>query len=144
MPSRSMRRGKPAAPSAPVLDFDIETLVTEDDAPVDNMPSEKQQRLLTDPLYSSWSGPGAGRTFLAAANVGVFPEPRNPAIVPDVFVSLDVQVAENWWDKSAPVVLRVGVRQAARIWWWRWCRTRKATRWVGSGSGTRGWELGTT
>ena len=63
------------------------------------MPSEKQQRLLTEPLYSSWGGPGAGRTFLAAANVGVFAEARNPAIVPDVFLSLDVQVADNWWDK---------------------------------------------
>ena len=88
------------ARSEPALGADIETLVTEDDTPVDNMPSEKQQRLLTEPLYSSWGGPGAGRTFLAAANVGVFPEPRNPAIVPDVFVSLDVQVAENWWDKA--------------------------------------------
>ena len=78
---------------------DLETLITEDDTPVDNMPSEKQQRLLTEPLYSSWAGPGAGRRFLAAANVGVFPEPRNPAIVPDVFLSLDVQVADNWWDK---------------------------------------------
>ena len=78
---------------------DIEALVTEDDTPVDNMPSEKQQRLLTEPLFSSWSGPGAGRTFVAAANVGVFPEPSNPAIVPDVFVSLDVQVHENWWAK---------------------------------------------
>ena len=92
--------GNVVAPSASSLDVDIETLVTEDDTPVDNMPSEKQQRLLTDPLYSSWSGPGTGRTFLAAANVGVFPEPRNPAIVPDVFVSLDVQVAENFWDKA--------------------------------------------
>ena len=88
------------APALPEVDFDIESLVTEDDTPVDNMPSEKQQRLLTEPLYSSWAGPGAGRTFLAAANVGVFPEPRNPAIVPDVFVSLDVQVAENWWEKA--------------------------------------------
>ena len=88
-----------AEPSAAALGVDIETLVTEDDTPVDNMPSEKEQRLLTEPLYSSWSGPGGGRTFLAAANVGVFPEPRNPAIVPDVFVSLDVQVAENFWDK---------------------------------------------
>ena len=35
------------------LDIDIESLVTEDDTPVDNMPSEKQQRLLTEPLYSS-------------------------------------------------------------------------------------------
>ena len=87
----------PAAP-APALDFDIETLVTEDDSQVD-MRSEKQQRLLTGPLYSSWSGPGEGRSFVAAANVGVFPEPRNPAIVPDVFVSLDVQGHENLWDK---------------------------------------------
>ena len=79
---------------------DIEALVTEDDTPVDNMPSEKQQRLLTEPLFSSWAGPGAGRTFVAAANVGVFPEPSNPAIVPDVFLSLDVQVHENWWDKA--------------------------------------------
>ncbi len=89
-----------AATRSAALGVDVETLVTEDDTPVDNMPSEKQQRLLTEPLYSSWSGPGAGRTFLAAANVGVFPEPRNPAIVPDVFVSLDVQVHENFWDKA--------------------------------------------
>ena len=88
-----------AAPSAAALGVDIETLVTEDDTPVVNMPSEKQQRLLTEPLYSSWSGPGAGRSFLAAANVGVFPEPRNPAIVPDMFLSLDVQPHRDWWDK---------------------------------------------
>ena len=92
-------------PPAPVagpagLGVDIETLVTEDDTPVDNMPSEKQQRLLTEPLYSSWYGPGGGRSFLAAANVGVFPESRNPAIVPDVFLSLDVQPHSNWWDKA--------------------------------------------
>ena len=89
-----------AAPSAAALGVDIESLVTEDDTPVDNMPSEKQQRLLTEPLYSSWSGPGAGRIFLAAANVGVFPVPRNPAIVPDVFLSLDVQPHRDWWDKK--------------------------------------------
>ena len=88
------------AGAAAALGVDVETLVTEDDTPVDNMPSEKQQRLLTEPLFSSWSGPGGGRSFVAAANVGVFQEPRNPAIVPDVFVSLDVQVHENWWDKK--------------------------------------------
>ena len=99
----SMPRAAPVAEpagAAAARGFDIETLVTEDDTPVDNMPSEKQQRLLTEPLYSSWSGPGDGRIFLAAANVGVFPEPRNPAIVPDVFVSLDVQPHRNWWDKA--------------------------------------------
>ena len=97
-PVRAVRDA--AAPSARAVNVDIDSLVTEDDTPVDNMPSEKQQRLLTEPLYSSWSGPGAGRTFLAAANVGVFPEPRNPAIVPDMFLSLDVQVHQNFWDKA--------------------------------------------
>lgn len=33
-------------------------LITEDDNPVDNLFSEKQQRLLTEPIYTSWSGPG--------------------------------------------------------------------------------------
>src|SRR6266498_76359 len=79
---------------------DIQGLVTEDETPVDNMPSEKHQRLLTEALYSSWAGPGAGRPFLAAANVGVFPLARNPAIVPDVFLSLDVEVAQDWWQKE--------------------------------------------
>ena len=79
---------------------DIQGLVTEDDTPVDNLASEKHQRLLTETLYSSWDGPGAGRPFLAAANVGVFALVRNPAIVPDVFLSLDVEVAQDWWQKE--------------------------------------------
>jgi Putative restriction endonuclease len=78
----------------------IQGLVTEDDTPVDNLASEKHQRLLTETLYSSWDGPGAGRPFLAAANVGVFALVRNPAIVPDVFLSLDVEVAQDWWQKE--------------------------------------------
>ena len=76
---------------------DIQSLITEDDTPVDNLPSEKQQRLLTEPLYSSWADAGAGRPFLAAAHVGIFSVARNPAIVPDMFLSLDVQVADDWW-----------------------------------------------
>jgi Uma2 family endonuclease len=67
---------------------------------VDNLPSEKHQRLLTEPLYSSWSGLGEGRPFLAAANVGIFYLARSPAIVPDVFLSLDVEVAPDWWKKE--------------------------------------------
>lgn len=76
----------------------VETLVTEDETPVDNLFSEKQQRLLTEPLYSCWSGPpgepeaGAQRRpFLVAANVGLFPSIHQPPLVPDVFLSLDVQ-----------------------------------------------------
>jgi Uma2 family endonuclease len=79
---------------------DVQAIITEDDEPVDNLPSEKQQRLLTETLYSSWAGPGDGRTFLAAASVGVFYLARRPAIVPDMFLSLDVEVPENWWEKE--------------------------------------------
>lgn len=79
---------------------DVSGLITEDDTPVDNLPSEKQQRLLTEPLYSSWAGPGDSRPFLVAANVGVFYIARNPAIVPDVLLSLDVEVADDWWRKE--------------------------------------------
>lgn len=74
---------------------DISHLVTEDDAPVDNMFSERQQRLLVETLYASWSGPppeedGLPRKYMASANVGVFSSPHDPPIVPDVFISLDV------------------------------------------------------
>jgi Uma2 family endonuclease len=78
----------------------VQAIITEDDEPVDNLPSEKQQRLLTETLYNAWSGPGEGRSFLAAANVGVFYLARRPAIVPDMFLSLDVEVPENWWEKE--------------------------------------------
>ena len=78
---------------------DISYIVTEDDTPVDNFPSEKQHRLLTEPLYSFWAGPGEGRTFLVAANVGLYASLRQPLLVPDIFLSLDVQIAEDWWSK---------------------------------------------
>ena len=75
----------------------IDHLITEDDEPVDNMPLEKQQRLLVEPLYSSWQ---SEQPFIAAANVGIFGSPNQPAIVPDMFLSLKVQVADNWWAKE--------------------------------------------
>ncbi|AFZ17272.1 Uma2 family endonuclease [Allocoleopsis franciscana] len=75
---------------------DANSLVTEDDTPVDNFASAKQQRFLIGTLYSSEQE----RTFLAEANVGIYHTDGQPAIVPDVFLSLDVQVPENWWDKQ--------------------------------------------
>ena len=73
---------------------EMETLVTEDDTPVDNILSEKQQRLLTEPLYSAWTGPEERapehRGFLALANVGLFYALRQPPLVPDVMLALDV------------------------------------------------------
>ncbi len=82
------------------FDLDIENIVTEDDEPVDNLASEKQQRLLTEPLYSYPFQPPEGELFLAAANVGVFYGTREPPLVPDMFLSLDVKVADNWWEKK--------------------------------------------
>ena len=79
---------------------DISKLITEDDTPVDNIFSEKQQRLLTEPLYSSWQGPGEGRSFVALANVGVFYLARNPAIVPDVLFSADVEMPDDFSRKE--------------------------------------------
>jgi len=78
---------------------DYEQFVTEDDAPVDNFFSEKQQRLLTEPLYSARAAERLGRSLLAAANVGVFYGEGQPAIVPDALVSLDVELAADLWPK---------------------------------------------
>ena len=73
---------------------EMENLITEDDTPVDNIFSEKQQRLLTEPLYSAWPGPEQAAPehcrFLALANVGLFYALREPPLVPDVMLALDV------------------------------------------------------
>lgn len=75
---------------------DANQLITEDDTPVDNFPSEKQQRLLTGCLYSNLKD----QSFIAAANVGIYHTSNQPAIVPDVFVSFNAQVPQNWWEKQ--------------------------------------------
>lgn len=91
--------------TAAVLDLDFEervkNLVTDDDEPVNNLFSAKQQRLLVEPLYSSWTPPveeksDEHRTFLADANVGVFYSYERPPLVPDMFLSLDVDPGEDW------------------------------------------------
>jgi Uma2 family endonuclease len=64
---------------------------------VDNLPSAKNQRLLVEPLYSSQP---IKQPFLADANVGVFYAPNRPAIVPDMFLSLNVEIAADWWAKE--------------------------------------------
>jgi hypothetical protein len=81
----------------PQLDT-MSQILTEDDTPVDNFPSAKNQRLLVEPLYSSWSLPSGVSAFLADANVGIFFDHPKP-LVPDVFLSLGVQVSEQWWEK---------------------------------------------
>ncbi|MFN6474416.1 MAG: Uma2 family endonuclease [Nostoc sp. SerVER01] len=74
---------------------DANQLVTEDDT-LDNFATSKQKRLLIGSLYSSLQN----QTFLAEANVGIYYTDLQPPIVPDVFLSLDVQVPEKWWEKQ--------------------------------------------
>lgn len=85
------------SPEELITELDISHLVIEDDTPVDNLQSEKQQRLLVEPLYSSkpLSSP-----FLAAANVGLFYKLKGDPIVPDVMLSLGVQCADDFSQKQ--------------------------------------------
>ena len=86
-------------PLAPELHPNIDHIVTEDDRPVDNIFSEKQQRLLTEPLYSSWTRGHDRPTFVALSNVGLFFAVHQPPWVPDMMLSLDVELPETLWPK---------------------------------------------
>jgi Uma2 family endonuclease len=82
------------------LERKVEGLITEDDTPVDNLFSERQQRLLTSSLYASWhilaGKKKSPRKFLAMANVGLFPTPQQKSVaVPDVLLSLDVKAPKD-------------------------------------------------
>lgn len=76
---------------------DLNDIIIEDETPVDNLISEKQQRLLVHSLYSSLN---RETPFLATANVGLFYAIKQPPLVPDVMVSFDVAVPEDWSQKQ--------------------------------------------
>ncbi len=81
----------------------METLVTEDDEPVDNIYSDIQRRLLVEPLRSSWrplDENGAPRKYLACTDVGIFYALRHPPIAPDMLLSMDVEPPEEFWLKK--------------------------------------------
>ena len=78
-------------------DPDLRDIITEDDTPVDNLISEKQQRLLTTTLYNSFV---TDFPFLATANVGLFYKDKEPPLVPDVLLSLRVKLPEDWTKKK--------------------------------------------
>jgi Uma2 family endonuclease len=70
-------------------DIDMSHLVTEDDTPVDNRFSERQQRLLPHTLFCSWE---QGKPFEALSNVGLFYALHGtPPVVPDFMLSLGVE-----------------------------------------------------
>jgi hypothetical protein len=68
---------------------DYDKIVIEAEAPLESIFAEKQHRLLTESLYSSWPGPGEGHTFGVFSNVGLFSAKDKPPVVPDVMLSLD-------------------------------------------------------
>ncbi len=76
---------------------DISRIVIEDDTPVDNFQSAKQQRLLVEPLYASWS---PGVPFIADSNIGLFYSLKQDPLVPDAFLSLNLQMPTDWSQKQ--------------------------------------------
>lgn len=111
----------------------INHLITEDDTPVDNIFLERQQRLLTDALDSSWTGPEEGRPFLALVNVALYYGVNEAPLVPDMMLSLDVLPPQkdiwkkgkrsylNWEYAKAPEVVieivsnRVGDEEGGKL-----------------------------
>ncbi len=77
---------------------DLTHVVTEDDEPVDNLFSERQQRLLVESLYASAHNL---KPFVAMANVGLFFNVNQSPYVPAVLLSLGVQAPEgDVWEKQ--------------------------------------------
>jgi len=75
----------------------MSNVVTEDDEPVDNFFSEREQKLLGDTLETAWR---PGVPFLALANVGLFYGEGRKAIVPDFMLALDVTAPPDVWEKG--------------------------------------------
>ncbi len=84
----------------------IENLVTENDEPTESFFVCKQRTLLVRPLYASWTPPPnedkpkKRRKFPAEVNIGIFFAMHEPPLVPDFFLSLDVQPHKDWYDKD--------------------------------------------
>jgi hypothetical protein len=97
-----------------VLTLDVSHLITEDDTPVDNFLTEKNQRLLTEPLYSSRPTDLRAEKFLVAANVGVYYALREPAIVPDVFFEPGCTDARRMVGQRTALLYAMGIWQAPR------------------------------
>ncbi len=75
----------PDDPSYP----DTSLIITHDGKAVDLF-VEKQYRLLTEPLWTSWKSP-EGRPFRVLANVGLFFTYKEPPLAPDAMFAIDVE-----------------------------------------------------
>jgi Uma2 family endonuclease len=79
---------------------DLTDIPIEDGKPVAGIFTEKQARLLTEPLYTSWQGGPEHRDFVALADVGLFYAWKEPPLVPDVMLSLDVTQSNDFSQKE--------------------------------------------
>jgi Uma2 family endonuclease len=79
------------------IEIDYDQLITEDDEPVDNIFSERQQHMFIDSIYSSWK---IDRSFVALANVGIYERIPTTPMVPDALLSLDVKLPKDIWKKK--------------------------------------------
>ncbi len=95
----TQRAAQNAIPQLELLP-NVDDLVIEDNTPVDNFFSAKLQRFLVEVLYSSWVSWGMKRSFVADADIGIFSSVNRPPIVPDVFVSLDVEAPQDFREKK--------------------------------------------
>ncbi|MBT9586953.1 Uma2 family endonuclease [bacterium] len=75
---------------------DVSHLITEDDTPVDNPFSERQQKLLSECLEVSYARESP---FVALVNVAIYYSPEEEALVPDFLLSLDVRFPREIWAK---------------------------------------------
>jgi Uma2 family endonuclease len=103
----------------PDVVFDYEAFIARCTPTSTTVSIEKQRRLLTHCLYSSWAGPGNDRRWSAYSNVGFFHSTKLPPVVPDSMLFLDyvqpanLRMKENlacfWWDigKSPDIAIEV-------------------------------------
>src|SRR4051812_43286240 len=68
----------------------LEELITDIKGPPQTLYVNTLRRLLPDALNNSWQGPGPGRPFLIAVDVGLFPESRQTVLSPDIMLGVDV------------------------------------------------------
>ena len=100
---------------------DISHIVTEDDMPVDNFQSEKQQRFLVEPLYSSWS---ENLPFVARCKCWTILCPKARPDRARCVSQLRGRDADRLEQKTESIVLRLGIWQSAR----GLCRNRLESR----------------
>ena len=113
----------------------MQTIVTEDDTPVDNIFSAKQARLLIESLYASWTHPRFGRRFTADGNVGARMRVMRYVVYdPELLIGQEAlriyalnddrleRTNETWFEQiNLGITLWRGQFEGCEAMWLRWC-----------------------